>query len=77
LRSTVRRRKWEITPEMDEATIWLAEVATATTGGMPEKNRSGVIRNPPPTPNIPDSTPTSPPMPNSRKAFTLTSAIGR
>ena len=33
--------------------------------------------SPPPTPNIPDNTPTSPPSPRRRKALTETSAIGR
>jgi hypothetical protein len=46
-------------------------------GGMPMKNRSGVIRNPPPTPNMPDRMPTIPPSPSRRNAFTLTSAMGR
>ena len=75
--STVFRFRWARTPEMEEATIWLAEVATATAGGMPTKNSRGVIRKPPPTPNIPDRIPTTPPMPRSRKAFTETSAMGR
>jgi hypothetical protein len=44
---------------------------------MPMKNRSGVIRNPPPTPNMPDRMPTIPPKPSRRNAFTLTSAMGR
>jgi hypothetical protein len=44
---------------------------------MPTKNRSGVIRKPPPTPNMPDSTPTIPPIPRRRKALTETSAMGR
>ena len=38
---------------------------------------TGVIKNPPPTPNIPESTPTIPPSPKRRKAFTETSAMGR
>ena len=33
-------------------------VATATVEGMPAKTRSGVIRKPPPTPNMPDRKPT-------------------
>ena len=37
----------------------LATVATDTTGGMPEKIRSGVSRKPPPTPNRPDRKPTA------------------
>ena len=34
LTSSVPRRKWVIAPEIDEATTWLAPVATATTGGI-------------------------------------------
>jgi hypothetical protein len=41
------------------------------------KKRSGVIRKPPPTPNMPDRKPTIPPIPRIRKASTETSAIGR
>jgi hypothetical protein len=44
---------------------------------MPIKNSKGVIKNPPPTPNIPDKIPTIPPKPKRRKAFTEISAIGR
>jgi hypothetical protein len=75
--STVRRRRCVSSDEKEEATIWFAEVATATAGGMPTRNRSGVMRNPPPTPNMPDSTPTRPPRPRRRKALTETSAMGR
>lgn len=46
-------------------------------GGMPMKNKSGVIRKPPPTPNIPDSMPTSVPSPKRRIRLTETSAMGR
>ena len=76
-KSTVLRLRWTSTAETDEATTWVAPVATAIGGGMPMKNSAGVIRKPPPTPNMPDSSPTIPPMPNSRKALTETSAIGR
>ena len=41
------------------------------------KNNSGVIKNPPPTPNMPERMPTSPPNPKRRKALTDTSAMGR
>lgn len=41
------------------------------------QNKSGVIRKPPPTPNMPDSTPTPPPTPSRVKAFTDVSAMGR
>ena len=34
LTSSVPRRKWVIAPDIEEATTWLAPVATATTGGM-------------------------------------------
>jgi hypothetical protein len=61
----------------EDATTWFAPVATATAGGIPRKKRSGVIRNPPPTPNNPDRSPTSPPSPNRTKALTETSAMGR
>ena len=57
--------------------IWFASVATATAGGIPIKNSRGVIKNPPPTPNIPERIPTSPPSPNNKKAFIETSAMGR
>jgi len=76
-KSTVRRRICASTPETEEATTWLAPVATATVGGTPMKNKSGVMRNPPPTPNMPDSSPTIPPRPNRTRAFTETSAMGR
>jgi len=76
-RSTVLRLRCANTPEKEEATIWLASVATATAGGMPMKNKSGVIKKPPPTPNMPDKMPTSPPNPKRRNALTETSAMGR
>ena len=76
-KSTVRRRRCASTPEIDDATTWFAPVATAMGGGMPMKNRSGVIRKPPPTPNIPDMKPTIPPSPRRTKALTETSAMGR
>ena len=77
LKSTFLRFKCARTPEKDEATIWFASVATATAGGIPMKNKSGVIRKPPPTPNMPDNTPTRPPNPRRIKALTETSAMGR
>ena len=41
-------------PEVDEAKILLASLATAKAGGIPIKIKNGVIKNPPPTPNNPD-----------------------
>jgi len=38
---------------------------------------SGVIRNPPPTPNNPERKPTPPPNPKSSATLTETSAMGR
>src|SRR5476649_2799360 len=64
-------------PENDEAAIWLATVATATAGAMPTKINSGVIRNPPPMPNMPDTKPTAAPIARMRKTLTGMSAIGR
>lgn len=77
LTSTLPRLKCASTPEMEDATIWLASVPTATAGGMPMKISSGVIKNPPPTPNRPDKKPTPPPMPKIKKMLTETSAMGR
>ena len=57
--------------------MWLATLATATAGEMPMKMRSGVIRKPPPMPNIPEMNPTASPMPRTRKMSTGRSAMGR
>ena len=57
--------------------MWLATEATATAGAMPTKIRSGVIKNPPPMPNMPDTKPTAIPIARMRKMFTGRSAIGR
>jgi hypothetical protein len=76
-KSTLPRRAWAITPENDDARIWLAAEATATAGGMPMKNRSGVRMKPPPTPNSPDSIPTIAPISSRPGPLTETSAIGR
>ena len=77
LMSTLPRRQWASAPETEAATTWLASVATATTGVTPMKISSGVIRKPPPTPNIPDKIPTPPPSPSSSKAFSEISAMGK
>jgi hypothetical protein len=39
--------------------------------------RSGVMRKPPPTPNMPDRNPTAAPIARSTNRFTDSSAIGR
>ena len=57
--------------------MWLDTVATATAGSMPMKIRSGVIKNPPPIPNIPDTKPTASPIASTRNTLTGKSAIGR
>ena len=57
--------------------MWLATEATATAGAMPMKIRSGVIRKPPPMPNMPDTKPTAAPIARMRKILTGMSAIGR
>ena len=77
LKSTLPRRQWAMTPETEAAATWLASLATATAGGTPMKISSGVMRKPPPTPNMPERKPTPPPMPSSRKMLTDISAIGR
>jgi hypothetical protein len=76
-KSTALRRNCASTPETEEATTCVAPVATATGGAMPIKNNRGVIRNPPPTPNMPDRNPTIPPRPRITKALTEISAMGR
>ncbi|MEY9124487.1 hypothetical protein ABIA09_004049 [Bradyrhizobium yuanmingense] len=57
--------------------MWLATEATATAGVMPMKIKSGVIRKPPPMPNMPETKPTAAPMASTRKTLTGRSAIGR
>ena len=57
--------------------MWLATEATATAGAMPMKISSGVIRKPPPIPNMPDTKPTAAPIARMRKTLTGMSAIGR
>jgi hypothetical protein len=51
--------------------------ATATAGGMPTRISSGVIRKPPPTPNMPEMKPTATPRPRMSRRLTGSSAIGR
>ena len=57
--------------------LWFADVATATLVGIPMNISNGVIRKPPPKPNMPDRNPTTPPKDNNRKMLTESSAIGR
>ena len=67
----------QIAPENDEAATWVVTLATATAGCTPMKINSGVIRNPPPTPNMPEMNPTASPIASTRKTLTGMSAIGR
>jgi len=64
-------------PEMDEAVIWDRVVATATVDGMPVKTNKGVIRKPPPTPNMPERKPTPVPSKMMNSQLTDISATGR
>ena len=57
--------------------MWPVTLATATAGVTPMKINSGVIRKPPPMPNMPEMKPTASPIPNKRKTFTGKSAMGR
>ena len=52
-----RSRRSRTRPRCGSATL-----ATATAGGMPMKISSGVIRKPPPMPNMPEMNPTASPM---------------
>ena len=76
-KSIARRRQYEMAPEHEDAAIWVEEVATATAGEMPTKISIGVIRKPPPMPNMPETKPTASPIASSRNTFTGKSAIGR
>ena len=64
-------------PENEEAAMWVVTLATATAGGMPVKISSGVIRKPPPMPNMPEMKPTAIPIARIRNMLTGSSAIGR
>ena len=66
-----------MTLDIEEAATWLAMLATATAGGMPRNTSIGVIRKPPPMPNMPEINPTNAPSATSKGAFTETSAMGR
>ena len=77
LKSTLPLFQCARTPETEEATIWFASVPTATGAGTPMKIRIGVMRNPPPTPKIPERKPITPPKASRRKASTDISAMGR
>ena len=57
--------------------MWLATEATATAGEMPTKINSGVIRNPPPIPNMPETKPTAAPIARMSRTLTGRSAMGR
>ena len=54
-----------------------ASLATAYAGGTPIKIKKGVIKNPPPTPNKPESTPTIALSKSISIGFTNTWAIGK
>ena len=77
LKSRAPRRQEDSTPVVEEAAIWATCVATAKAGGMPMKIKSGVIRKPPPMPNMPEMKPTAAPSARSSSMFTGMSAIGR
>ena len=57
--------------------MWLVTLATATAGVTPRKISSGVIRKPPPMPNMPEMKPTASPIARITKMLTGRSAIGR
>ena len=77
LKSTLRRRHCASAPDTDEARICAVSVPTATAAECLQKISSGVIRKPPPTPNMPDRKPTAPPMARKMKTFADISATGR
>ena len=77
LTSTAFLLRCPIVPDNEDPTIWFASDATAIAGGMPKKISNGVIKKPPPTPNVPDKVPTI--IPNTRKPIGLIdiSAMGK
>ena len=50
--------------------MWPVTLATATGGEMPRKINSGVIRKPPPMPNMPEMKPTASPIARMTKMLT-------
>jgi len=64
-------------PVKEDPAMWFASLPTATAGGMPAKIKIGVVKNPPPTPNIPDSIPAINPIVSKKKIFWDVSAIGK
>ena len=64
-------------PDIEEAAMWPVTLATATAGEMPRKISSGVMRNPPPIPNMPEMNPTASPIARMTNTLTGRSAIGR
>ena len=57
--------------------MWLASLPTATAAGIPPIIKIGVVKNPPPTPNIPESIPAIKPMLSKYITFCEISAIGK
>ena len=57
--------------------MWFASLPTATAGGIPLTINIGVVKNPPPTPNIPDNIPAKKPIIKRKNKFCDVSAIGR
>ena len=76
-RSMAFFRQYEIAPDADDAAMCVVTEATATAGVMPMKISSGVIRNPPPMPNMPEMNPIASPMVSTTKMLTGMSAMGR
>ena len=76
-KSIVFLNKWVKVPEVEEANILFASLATATAGGIPIKIKKGVIKNPPPTPNKPDKNPMTALTKRINITLICTSAIGR
>ena len=66
-----------VEPETDVAKILFASFATAYAGGTPKKIKNGVIKNPPPTPNKPERTPTNALNKSISTGLTKTCAIGK
>ena len=77
LKSTFPTFQWAYVPDVDAATIWFESVAAATVAGIPNIINNGVIKKPPPTPNRPESRPTTSPRPMGIKMLMLVNATGK
>ena len=76
-KSTFCLLRYVINPARDDPAMWFASLPTATAGGIPPIIKIGVVKKPPPTPNIPDNIPAMNPIVSKKKTFWDISAMGK